>query len=234
MPEEINRMVTDSITDYFFKTTETADKNLLDIGVMSYRIYRVGNTMIDTLIKHQFKFYAPVFWNSLKLRRANYLVITLHHLTNVDEVTKLKDLLKEIIANSKDLQLIFPVHPRTAKILTGNGVSHTRLHLIETLSYLEFNFLFEQSLGVITDSGGITEETTVLGIPCITLRDTTERPETICIDNNELIGTNPKAIKSTMEKLLSGNWKEGSIPKLWDGKTSDLIVSQNLKLYKSR
>ncbi len=137
----------------------------------------------------------------------------------------------EISAHSQNLPLIFPVHPRTAKILQNSGIDDERLHMIEPLGYLEFNYLVENAKAVITDSGGITEETTVMGIPCITLRDTTERPETVSIGSNELIGTNPSAIKPNMEKLFSGNWKKGSIPEKWDGKTAERIVSvlTNLK-----
>lgn len=224
MPEEINRMVTDSITNYFFTTTNIADENLLKSGVAKERIFRVGNTMIDTLLKHRKSFQQPPVWSKLGLEKGKYMVMTLHRPANVDEEAKLKELLDEIIKHSKNMSLIFPVHPRTAKIIKNLGVAHERLHMIEPLSYLEFNYLVEHSYAVITDSGGITEETTVMGIPCMTLRDNTERPETITIGTNELIGTNPKAIKPAMEKLFSGLWKKGNIPELWDGKTAKRIV----------
>src|SRR5690606_34227836 len=126
------------------------------------------------------------------LKEKEYLVMTLHRPANVDEESKLKELLDEIILHSQNLPLVFPVHPRTAKILEQLGIKHDRLHFVEPLSYLEFNYLVEKSKAVITDSGGITEETTVMGIPCMTLRDNTERPETITEGTNELIGTNPK------------------------------------------
>ncbi len=230
MPEEINRMVTDSITNYFFTTTNIADENLLKSGVPQERIFRVGNTMIDTLLKHRPRFQKPSVWDALNLEKGKYIVMTLHRPANVDEESKLKELLDEIIDHSQNLPLIFPVHPRTAKILKNLGIAHERLHMIEPLGYLEFNFLVENSFAVITDSGGITEETTVMGIPCMTLRDNTERPETITIGTNELIGTNPKAIKPAMEKLFAGNWKKGSIPELWDGKTAERIVDILLKV----
>ena len=139
-------------------------------------------------------------------------------------------LILEIISNTQDLPLIFPVHPRTAKMLEGLGLSHSRLHMIEPLGYLEFNYLVEKAKVIITDSGGITEETTVMGIPCMTLRDTTERPETVTIGTNELLGTNPEAIAGAMQKLFSGNWKKGGIPEKWDGNTSKRIVEILLKL----
>ena len=225
MPEEINRMVTDSISNYFFTTTPEAGINLKNIGVSDDRIHWVGNTMIDTLIKHRSNFIKPKVWEDLDLSRNNYIVMTLHRPGNVDEEVKLKFLMNEIIDNSQNLPLIFPVHPRTAKILDGLGIKHDRLHTIDPLGYLEFNYLVENAKAVITDSGGITEETTVMGIPCMTLRDNTERPETVTIGSNELIGTDPKAIKPAMDKLFNGQWKKGSIPDLWDGKTAERIVT---------
>lgn len=224
MPEEINRLVTDSITDYFFTTTEMANDNLRRSGVDDARIFWVGNTMIDTLLRHRPRFTRPQIWEQLGLQAQQYIVMTLHRPANVDEDQKLKELIGEIVAHSQDLPLIFPVHPRTAKILENLGVSHPRLHMIGPLGYLDFNYLVEHARAVVTDSGGITEETTVLGIPCMTLRDNTERPETVTEGTNELIGTDPKAIRPAMEKLFSGNWKKGNIPAKWDGKTAGRIV----------
>jgi UDP-N-acetylglucosamine 2-epimerase (non-hydrolysing) len=230
MPEEINRLVTDSITNYFFTTTKVANESLIRSGVEEERIFWVGNTMIDTLLKHRQRFIKPSVWSELGLKEKEYIVMTLHRPANVDEEGKLKELIDEIIEHSTDLNLIFPVHPRTANILKNLGISHPRLHMIEPLGYLEFNYLVERAKAVVTDSGGITEETTVLGIPCMTLRDNTERPETVTEGTNELIGTNPKAIKPAMEKLFSGNWKVGTIPEKWDGKTSERIIDELLKL----
>jgi UDP-N-acetylglucosamine 2-epimerase (non-hydrolysing) len=230
MPEEINRLVTDAITDYFFTTSEVANLNLLNSGVSKDKIFFVGNTMIDTLLKHKNNFKKPDFWDDFKLKINEYVVMTLHRPANVDEENKLGDIINEIIKNTEDLPLIFPVHPRTAKIISNLGINHSRLHLIEPLSYLEFNYLVERAKVVITDSGGVTEETTVMGIPCITLRDNTERPETINIGTNELIGTNPNNISPTLNKLFSGHWKKGSIPELWDGKTAERIVDILLKI----
>lgn len=231
MPEEINRIVTDSITNYFFTTSETANINLKRAGIEDSCIFFVGNTMIDTLLKQKPYFRKPAIWMNLEMEEKGYLVITLHRPANVDEEDKLKVLLYEIINNSGDCQLIFPVHPRTAKILNKTGISCPRLHLIEPLGYLEFNYLVERSLAVITDSGGITEETTVMGIPCMTLRDNTERPETIDIGTNELLGTDPAAIKPALDKLFRGEWKKGNIPELWDGSAAERIVNHLINLY---
>jgi len=230
MPEEINRLITDAITNYFFTTSELANTNLKKSGIEEKQIYYVGNTMIDTLLKQKPRFMQPAVWKELDLKKENYIVMTLHRPANVDEEEKLVGLISEIITHSDNLPLVFPVHPRTAKIIEKLGIKHNRLHMVEPLSYLEFNYLVENAKAVITDSGGITEETTVMGIPCMTLRDNTERPETITEGTNELLGTDPKAIAPAMQKLLSGNWKKGSIPKLWDGNTAERIVDILLDL----
>ena len=230
MPEEINRLVTDAITNYFFTTSEVANTNLLISGVKGEQIFFVGNTMIDTLTRNRPRFRKPEFWEEFRLKEKEYIVLTLHRPANVDQEDNLKELLNEIINHSGDLPLVFPVHPRTAKILENIGIVHSKLLVIEPQGYLEFNYLVERAKAVVTDSGGITEETTVLGVPCMTLRDNTERPETISEGTNELIGTNPKGIKPAMEKLFSGNWKKGKIPNLWDGKTAERIVEIILNL----
>jgi len=226
MPEEINRMVTDSITNYFFTTSEVANENLRKSGFNEESIFFVGNTMIDTLLKNRSRFTKPEIWNLLNLKEKEFIVLTLHRPANVDDESKLKELIAEIIAHSHNLPLIFPVHPRTAKIISNLGISHHNLHMIEPMGYLEFNYLIEKSKAVITDSGGITEEATVMGVPCMTLRDNTERPETITIGTNELLGVNPKAIKPMLDKLFSGKWKKGNIPEKWDGQTSHRIIKK--------
>lgn len=231
MPEEINRMVTDSITDHFFTTSEVANTNLRNAGIPSDRIHFVGNTMIDTLLQNQSKFQQPPIWKSANLQAGNYFVLTLHRPANVDGEEKLKLLLQTIIDGTRGLPIIFPVHPRTAKNLKSIGIESTNLFMVEPMSYLEFNYLVQHAKAVITDSGGITEETTVMRIPCITLRNNTERPETVEIGTNELIGTNPENLRPAFEKLFEGKWKKGDIPPLWDGKTGVRIVNKLNTLY---
>jgi UDP-N-acetylglucosamine 2-epimerase (non-hydrolysing) len=230
MPEEINRMVTDSITDYFYVTSEVAIQNLKNLGISNERIIFVGNTMIDTLIANLNRLKAPAVYNKLALKRKEYIVLTMHRPANVDEELKLKLFLNEIVNSSKGLPIIFPVHPRTKSIISKLNVNFENLYMIEPLGYLEFNFLVKNAFCVITDSGGITEETTYMKIPCLTLRDNTERPETISIGTNELVGANPKNIKKAIQKIFAGAWKKGSIPKFWDGKTSVRIVDHLLTL----
>jgi len=231
MPEEINRIVTDSIADYFFTTSQYANENLRKAGIKDDVIFFVGNTMIDTLLKNLPRLKQPDIWTGVGLQAKQYFVITLHRPVNVDEESKLKELLTEIVNNVDNLPIIFPVHPRTAKILSTLGLDAPNLYLIEPMGYLEFNHLVKYAKAVITDSGGITEETTVMGVPCFTLRDSTERPETITQGTNKLIGTNPKSIKPALEKLFDGKCKKGSIPELWDGKSGERIIKHLCEIF---
>lgn len=277
MPEEINRMVTDSLADYMFTTSEVANKNLLlqgaslevrgerlevkgeengeadihasrliaslphNLPVLEeeqyafkrnvQRVWWVGNVMIDTLLANRARFRRPAVYDELGLQEKNYVVMTMHRPANVDEEQHLKALMEQIITNVHNLPIIFPIHPRTAKIfynLWGNEEQLAQLfpnlHIVAPMGYLEFNYLVEHAKVVVTDSGGITEETTVMGVPCITLRDNTERPETCTIGTNRLIGTNPQAVKPALDALFAGEWQPGAIPPLWDGHTAERIV----------
>ncbi|WP_295795876.1 UDP-N-acetylglucosamine 2-epimerase (non-hydrolyzing) [Mucilaginibacter sp.] len=230
MPEEINRMVTDAITDYFFTTSDTANNNLKNAGIGKDRVFFVGNTMIDTLLTQMPNFQKPSVWDEIGLQPKEYIVMTLHRPANVDEEGGLRKLITAIIDSSRGIPLIFPVHPRTAKMLESLGIAAPNLHMIEPLGYLEFNYLVRNAKAVITDSGGITEETTVMNVPCMTLRNNTERPETCEIGTNELLGTDPIAIPPAFDTLFAGQWKKGEIPELWDGHTSERIVDVILSL----
>lgn len=218
-------MVTDSITNYFFTTSEFANKNLKIAGVGSDRIFFVGNTMIDTLLANEERFQKPIFWDDYDLVKNEYFVVTMHRPSNVDGEDNLQRIVNEITKLTRGLPIVFPVHPRTDKVLKNLNNLAQKLHLVEPQPYLEFNYLVQNSKAVITDSGGITEETTVMGVPCITLRDSTERPETVTIGTNELIGTDPGNIKPALDCLFAGEWKKGSIPEKWDGKAGERIVS---------
>ena len=263
MPEEINRMVTDSLADYMFTTSEIANKNLLMAGAtlvnspspmatnplptlqeeqyafqrISQRVWYVGNVMIDTLLANRSRFRRPAVFDELQLKEGQYIMMTMHRPANVDEETHLKALMEQIITNVHGLPIIFPIHPRTAKIfynLWGDEATlrqlFPNLHIVEPMGYLEFNYMVERAKAVVTDSGGITEETTVMGVPCITLRDNTERPETCTVGTNELIGTDPTAVKPALDTLFAGEWKKGAIPALWDGHTAERIVDILLTL----
>ncbi|MDP3930607.1 MAG: UDP-N-acetylglucosamine 2-epimerase (non-hydrolyzing) [Bacteroidota bacterium] len=232
MPEEINRMVTDSLSDYFFTTTTIAGENLMKLGVEKDRIFFVGNVMIDSLLANMARLRKPQFWIDNDIKEKNYFLLTLHRPANVDNETKFEAIINAIANSAGNYPVIFPVHPRTRKIIDKikDNLNLSSFYLLEPMGYLEFNYLVKNSLGIITDSGGITEETTIMGIPCITLRDNTERPETVSIGTNELIGTNPEKIKPYMELICQGNWKKGGIPPKWDGKASERIVDELIEL----
>ncbi|WP_143962368.1 non-hydrolyzing UDP-N-acetylglucosamine 2-epimerase [Litoribacter populi] len=232
MPEEINRIVTDSISDHFFTTSELANQNLRYTGITDERIHFVGNTMIDTLLSNLNRLEDPKLnFQDKPLEEKKYMVLTLHRPANVDEETKLKQMMDTIVKGCAPFPVVFPVHPRTAQILHSLGILYDNLITVEPLSYLKFNYLVKNALGVITDSGGITEETTVLEVPCITLRDNTERPETVDMGTNELVGTDPTKLPPFLEKIKSGNWKKGKTPPLWDGKAAQRIVSKLKEIY---
>lgn len=224
MPEEINRRVTDSITNWFFTTSEWAGSNLIESGVGKEQIFFVGNTMIDTLLANMSRLTAPDFWERVGLKPREYFVVTLHRPANVDSAGPFAEMLKTIGRNSRGLPVVFPVHPRTAKTLREMVDLPENILLVEPQPYLQFNYLVKYAKAVITDSGGITEETTVMGVPCLTLRDNTERPETVELGSNELIGTDPAALAPALGRVFDGDWKRASIPPLWDGKAGERIV----------
>jgi UDP-N-acetylglucosamine 2-epimerase (non-hydrolysing) len=224
MPEEINRIVTDSICDLFFTTSRTANELLIKAGVDEERIHFVGNTMIDTLCYNLDKLVQPIIWRERRLETGRYFLLTLHRPSNVDDATKLRAILDAILRGSEGYSIVFPVHPRTAKSLRDLEYSDERLLTTEPLGYLEFIYLLRYARAVITDSGGVTEEATVLNVPCLTLRDSTERPETITDGTNELVGSEPGGLAAYLEKLKFGKWKSGHVPELWDGKAAERIV----------
>lgn len=230
MPEEINRIVTDSIADYAFTTSKHANQNLIRTGFDKDRIFFVGNTMIDTLLDPLRSFTQPEIWDREELNEGNYLVLTLHRPSNVDDPETFTKLLGTICSSVSGKKIIFPVHPRTQKTLNRMTVPEN-LIAVDPMQYLHFIYLVRHALGVVTDSGGIQEETTVLKIPCITLRSSTERPETVELGTNVLL--KPEEIDQLPEllkKLSGGKWKKGKVPELWDGNTSDRIVRHLMEL----
>lgn len=226
MPEEVNRVIIDSISDYFFTTTPEAGLKLQNSGISFEKIFFVGNTMIDTLMKYSGYFRKPEIWHKIGLSKKNYFVLTLHRPSNVDEASYLQNILHEILNHSQNIPIIFPVHPRTQKMIQNIEVDNRNLYPIKPLSYLEFNFLVKNSLGVITDSGGISEETTIQNVPCLSLRANTERPETVTLGTNELLGNDPKNIGPAINRILQKKWKKAAIPELWDGQAGKRIIKQ--------
>ena len=225
MPEEINRIVTDSITDYFFTTSIWAGENLLKYGADATNIHFVGNVMIDTLYQNLDRISAPLFWNEFNLEPKNYIILTLHRPSNVDEEQSLIQLLQGIDTMVGDKKVIFPIHPRTNAILGETKLDLKNIVFVEPQGYLNFMFLIKNSFAVITDSGGISEETTVLGIPCFTMRNNTERPETQTVGTNTLVGTSIANLNKMFGDLLQNGTRKAGIPALWDGKASERIIT---------
>lgn len=234
MPEEINRILTDALADFLFVTEEDAIQHLLKEGRPRESIYLVGNVMIDSL-----RHFLPVAQKSpigddLGLKNGagwqRFAVLTLHRPSNVDSTEKLAELLGAIDAIAAEVPVIFPVHPRTQQRLAQAGIkTHPQLRLTPPVGYLDFLCLLSKATLVLTDSGGIQEETTALGVPCLTLRENTERPITISEGTNQLIGTDPAKIRAAAQDILAGKGKPGRIPPFWDGHAAERIVDVLLK-----
>lgn len=238
MPEEINRLVTDAITDIFFTTSPDADQNLIKEGIAKNRIFFVGNVMIDTLMHNLTKASQSHILQNLDLKPRRYALLTMHRPSNVDDPKILKRLASALTTINQDIPVVFPMHPRTRHNLKNPALKNlsdqlSHLKLIEPLGYLDFLSLMKNAKFVLTDSGGIQEETTVLGIPCLTLRENTERPITITQGTNVLVGSDPKKILSEAKKIFAGRYKKGRRPKYWDGKSAQRIVETLVKLEKN-
>jgi UDP-N-acetylglucosamine 2-epimerase (non-hydrolysing) len=220
MPEEINRVVTDRLADMLFTPSEDGDINLAREGVPAEKIFRVGNVMIDSLVE-----LLPLAMqcprNGLPER---YALVTLHRPSNVDDGNSLQSILEALLKVNEQLDVVFPVHPRTRQRIQQFGINIEKLHLLEPLPYIEFLALQRRAAVVITDSGGIQEETTYLGVPCLTLRSNTERPVTVTMGTNVLIGQDLKRLRSELSKILEGKGKKGTQPPLWDGHTAERIA----------
>jgi UDP-N-acetylglucosamine 2-epimerase (non-hydrolysing) len=228
MPEEVNRIVTDALATYLFATEEDAVANLRREGVAEDRIFMVGNVMIDTLMKLMPEIRDRAMAAELGLRPAEYGVVTLHRPSNVDDPDKLAAWVGALEAISSQIPLVFPAHPRTGERLARAGLADRLraggVRVIEPLPYVEFVSLVAESRLVLTDSGGIQEETTVLGIPCLTLRDSTERPVTVTHGTNRLVGADPGAAVAAAKDVLSAPAPERDLPPLWDGRAAQRIV----------
>src|ERR1700674_127489 len=220
MPEEINRIVTDRLADFLFTPSEDGDMNLQREGVPGDKIHRVGNVMIDSLIR-----LLPSAMQYPKDGLPDrYALVTLHRPSNVDDSAVLKSILDSLVEVNRQLDVVFPVHPRTRQRIAEFSTNIEKLHLLEPLPYIEFLALQRRAAVVITDSGGIQEETTYLGIPCLTLRNNTERPITLTLGTNVLVGQDRKKLRSELNRILEGKSKIGRIPPLWDGHAGDRIA----------
>ncbi len=222
MPEEVNRLLTDQLADLLFTPSEDGDFNLQKEGIPAEKIFRVGNVMIDSLVK-----LLPVATQRLNRNGLpeRYALVTLHRPANVDDGTILKRILESLLEVSHDLSVVFPAHPRTRKRIADFGLHARQLQILDPLPYLEFLGMQSRATVVITDSGGIQEETTYLGVPCLTLRDNTERPVTVSLGTNVLVGRDPDKLRSELSRVLAGQAKKGTIPPLWDGHAGERIAA---------
>lgn len=230
MPEEINRIVTDTVAEFLFVTEESGRLNLLNEGIDPQKIYFVGNVMIDSLLYYRPKAEQSTILNELNLDSIPYALLTLHRPSNVDLPETFEQIIDALSKIQQELPIIFPIHPRTQKMIRQFNLEKKiaemkNFNMIDPLGYLDFLKLMSKSAFVITDSGGIQEETTVLSIPCLTLRENTERPSTVELGTNIIVGMNPDRIIKESFNIINGHGKPGQIPPLWDGKTAERIVS---------
>jgi len=234
MPEEINRLCTDAMSDMLFCTEQSGVDNLIREGVPENKIFMVGHVMIDTLLKNLEKAQQSRILEDLRNRDCingdGYAVLTLHRPSNVDDSVAFSRILDALNVVQQDMPILFPIHPRTRKNITRIGLQEhvdrlTNLHLLEPVGYLDFLRLTSSAKIVLTDSGGVQEETTVLKIPCITLRENTERPVTAEIGSNQIVGTHTEKIVAAYKNAMCGNWREPQVPPLWDGRAAERIVT---------
>lgn len=226
MPEEVNRIVTDALSDLLFTTEPSADENLAREGVPAHKVHRVGNCMIDTLLRHEERALSAAPWRALGLEPGRYGIVTLHRPANVDAQAALEKTMRMLLTIAEELPLVFPVHPRTRARLAAMGINETtggRLRCVEPLPYLAFTGLMAKAALVLTDSGGVQEETTAFGVPCVTMRDNTERPITIEEGTNLLAGTDPERVTPLVLAALRAP-KVGRRPSLWDGHAAGRVV----------
>ncbi len=229
MPEEINRVLTDSISDMLFCTEPAGVKNLIAEGVSPERVFLVGNVMIDTLLKNKAKADESTILDEIGVVPGAYAAMTIHRPSNVDDPVVFARLLDAIDVIQKEMPIIFPIHPRTRNNIAKMGFTDRieamgNLRLIEPAGYMDFLKLTSNAKLVLTDSGGIQEETTILKVPCITMRENTERPITTEVGSSQLVGTDPVKILEAYRKVIEGQWRTPQVPELWDGKAAERIV----------
>ncbi len=252
MPEELNRILTDSVADYLFVTEESGMQHLKNEGVADERVFFSGNVMIDSLVRYQEKAKTTTILEDLRLSTSysrlataaerplvtsDYIVMTMHRPANVDTEKGLQSILELIELSSQDTKIIFPIHPRTRAHMEKFGLADRldqakNLIMTEPLGYLEFIQLMSNATAILTDSGGIQEETTYLGVPCLTFRDSTERPITVTLGTNQLLSDlDPKKTYAALKEILAGKVKKGSIPPLWDGKAAERIAAKLAEIF---
>ena len=232
MPKEMNRIITDGLSDYLFTAGSDANKNLTQTGTSNVKVFHVGNILIDSIRYNRNRLVKPAWFDVLNLKEKQYILLTLNKHTLIENKANFKQLIQTIINNNKGLPIIAPVRPYVEKAITNLDLDCTNLHLMPSQSYLHFAYLVDKAKAIITDSGNVAEEATFLGVPCMTLSNYAEHPETWKIGTNELVEEDPSKLKDALLKLHAGEWKEGVLPERWDGRTAERIIqilTENIK-----
>ncbi len=224
MPKEINRMITDGLSDYLFTAGMVANRNLNQAGTENENVYYVGNILVDTIRYNRNRLIRPVWFNVLGLKKQSYILLTINRHALLNNKLILKILLQTIIEKANGMPIVAPLHNYVSNVIKELSIKVPNLHILPTQSYLSFGYLANKAKAIITDSGNVAEEATFLGIPCITLNTYAEHPETWRVGTNELVGEDPLALASAMDILMKGEWKQGILPEQWDGRTADRIV----------
>lgn len=225
MPKEVNRMITDGLSDYLFTAGMGANRNLNQSGAENTQIFFVGNILMDTLRYNRNRLIKPVSFSVLDLKEKEYILLTINRHALLDDKENFEALLKELIAKANGTPIVAPLHSYVQGVVKELQIVDPNFHVLPSQSYLSFGYLMSKAKAIVTDSGNIAEEATFLGIPCITLNNYAEHPETCSIGTNELVGTDTKALGNAMEKIMKGEWKEGRLPEMWDGRTAERIIS---------
>ena len=224
MPKEVNRMITDGLSDYLFTAGMVANRNLNQTGTESENVYYVGNILIDAIRYNRNRLLKPIWFSVLGLQEGNYLLFTLNRRVLLGNKENLRQLMKTIIDKSAGMPIVAPLHTYVRNAIKELDIEAPNLHIMPPQNYLFFGYLINKAKGIITDSGNVAEEATFLGIPCITLNTYAEHPETWRVGTNELVGEDPAALAQAMDTLMKGEWKKGELPERWDGRTAERIV----------
>lgn len=224
MPKEVNRMVTDGLSDYLFTAGMAANRNLNQTGTEQENVYYVGNILIDSIRYNRNRLLRPVWFSVLGLKESSYLLLTLNRRTLVNDKEKLRELIRTVVENADGHPIVAPVHNYVGNAIKELRIEAPNLHVMPSQSYLFFGYLIHNAKGIITDSGNVAEEATFLGIPCITLNNYAEHPETYLTGTNELVGEDAPLLAEALKKMLRGEWKKGELPERWDGRTAERIV----------
>lgn len=224
MPKEVNRMITDGLSDYLFTAGMVANRNLNQSGTENEHIYYVGNILVDTIRYNRNRLIRPMWFSVLGLKEKNYILLTINRHALLNNKANFKELLEMLIEKSNGMPIVAPLHSYVSDAIKELQIKAPNLHILLPQSYLAFGFLINKAKAIVTDSGNVAEEATFLGIPCITLNTYAEHPETWRVGTNELVGESPSALAEAMDKLAKGEWKQGTLPERWDGRTAERIV----------